>query len=398
MTVAFDRPAAPLASVVVVTYGGWTLTREALEALVAHTPEPFEVVIVDNDSPDDTAERIRAEVSGATLVFNDRNVGFGQAANQGARLSRGRFLVFLNSDAMVRPGWLRALTDAIDSDPRAGAAVPRYLDADGTVQEAGGLLFRDGSTLMWGHGATLDDPAYRFPRYVDYGSAACLVVRRSLFRAAGGFDAAYRPMYVEDVDLALALRARGFRTVYEPRAEVVHARFGSSGGAEERARRLVERNTPILRERWREVLARRPPFDLESPARLLGARDADAAPRVAVLGGAAAAAIAEKLASRFRSGRVTFAMVSDGASEAALELLLDAGVEVVPDVADAEAWLASRPFHYDAIVIDPRSGTVDPQRAHQPTAVVLRPGPDASADQLAGQFAAAGILVPAAPG
>lgn len=350
MTLAFERPTRPLASVVVVTYGGWRWTRDALEALVRHTDEPFELVVVDNASPDDTADLLRDEVSGAIVVFNDRNLGFGQGANQGARLARGRFLVFLNSDAIVRPGWLRALTDAIDRDPRAGAAVPRYLNVDGTVQEAGGLLFSDGSTLMWGHGAAADDPAFRFRRHVDYGSAACLVVLRSAFRAVGGFDAAYRPMYVEDVDLALALRARGLRSVYEPRAEVEHVRFGSSDLAEERARRFVERNTPILRERWRDVLAMRPPPDVASPVTLHAARDADATPRIFVAASPGAVELVGSLAERYRGGRVTW-LIPARLDDEERSRLLARGVEVVETPPDVTAWLEGRLYHYDAAVV-----------------------------------------------
>lgn len=351
MRVVLSGSASPVASVVIVTYGGWRWTAEALAALRDHTSAPYEVILVDNASPDETPERLRSEVEGATIVFNEANLGFGLAANQGAALARGRHLVFLNSDAMVRSGWLEALAGAVDADARVAAAIPRYMNVDGSVQEAGGLLWRDGSTLMWGHGADPEDPAFRFPRAVDYGSAACLLVRRWAFEAVGGFDAAFRPMYCEDVDLMLALRARGMRTVYEPRAEVVHVRFGSSGQEETTARRLVDANTPILRRRWRQVLADRPqPFDGEAAARLTASRDADAVPRILVIGRRADAALLEALARRYPGGRVTFLGSTATASEA--ELLLSRGVEVAPERSGAHAWLRDRLFQASVVVVD----------------------------------------------
>ncbi|HEX2025801.1 MAG TPA: glycosyltransferase, partial [Actinomycetota bacterium] len=153
------RPDEPLVSVVLVTYGGWDITRQALADLIANTGSSFETVIVDNPTEEDVAGRLRAETEGAEVVFNDTNVGFGPAANRGVERARGDHVVFLNTDALVRPGWLEPLVEAVASDLRAGAAVPRFVEEDGTVQEAGGLLFRDGSTHMYGSGADPTDPA-----------------------------------------------------------------------------------------------------------------------------------------------------------------------------------------------------------------------------------------------
>ena len=378
MRVILPVTPSPLASVVIVTYGGWRWTAEALLALRDHTSPPYEVIVIDNASPDETPERLRADVEGATIVFNEANLGFGLAANQGAALARGRHLVFLNSDAMVRPGWLEALAGAADTDARVGAAIPRYLNVDGSVQEAGGLLWRDGSTLMWGHDADPGDPAFRFPRAVDYGSAACLLVRRSAFEAVGGFDPAFRPMYCEDVDLMLALRARGLRTVYQPRAEVVHVRFGSSGLEESTARRLVNANTPILRRRWRQVLADRPPpFDGEAAARLTASRDADAVPRILVAGRRPDPDLLEALVNRYPDGRITYL----GPPGTETEALLTLGVEVAGHVPDVDAWLRDRLFQIFAVVVDGSDVLAElaaPLAETQPQAPVVETRGDAS--------------------
>lgn len=374
--IELPRDDSPMVSVVMVLYGEWPRVREALEAVREHTDLPSEVVLVDNPADGGMRERLGDEVRGATVVLNDRNVGFGPAANQGADRARGRHLVFLNGDAVVRPGWLGPLIGSVESDPLVSAAVPKFLNGDGTLQEAGGLLFGDGSTRMYGHGQDPNDPRYRFRRYVDYGSGACLALRRSTFLEMGGFDPVYLPAYCEDVDLQLGLRRRGLRTVYEPRAEVMHARFGSAG-RETEARRWVERNTGILRERWSEFLAARPmpPGDVVEHHRFVAARDADASDRILVLADRVPGRLLAELAARNRTGRVTFlASGLDPVPPETLEKLLDLGVEVEGPLREQVPWWRDRLFHYTAVVVVGRPPGWLTRRLHetQPQASLVR--------------------------
>src|SRR3982074_49186 len=269
----------PRVSVVMVTCGGKQWVEPAVEALVANTEAPFELIVVDNASSDGVQDVLRS-IQGAKLVFHDRNVGFGPGANQGVLHAVGRYVCILNSDAFVEPGWLPPMIEVFETDPRAGAVVPRLLHLDGVLQEAGGVVGSDGSTRALGDGDDPEELQYRFRRYVDYGSAACLVMPRSAFLQIGGFDPAYPLGYCEDVDHCFALRERGLRTVYEPRSRVRHVRWGSSSRLE--AERRVFANQPILLARWRERLAGRPsfadpPFE---PHDVLQARDADAYHRI----------------------------------------------------------------------------------------------------------------------
>ncbi len=137
-----------------------------------------------------------------------------------------------------------------------GAAFPCLLHPDGSLQDAGVLLAKDGTVLVYGDG---DDPqrlCYRFRRFVDTGTAACLLIRRATFNALGGFDERYAPAYYEDVDLCMRLAQRGLRVVYEPRALVTHERYGSSTTAQ--AAELSERNRATFVERWGSELVGRP--------------------------------------------------------------------------------------------------------------------------------------------
>ena len=351
MTILRLPPAAdPVLSVVMVTYGGWDWPLRSLAVLEEHTLVPFEVICVDNASWDGTGELLEDLVDGVKLVRNRKNLGFAGAANQAAELARGRYLCFLNPDCLVTPGWFRPLRDAL-SRRGIAAAIPRFLDPDGTLQEAGSVVDSQGWTEQLGRGASPDDPAYLFPRVVDFGSGACLVIRRRAFLEAAGFDPVYFPAYCEDVDLAFRLAESGLRTVYEPRSSVIHA--GSVSTDSITRDRLIERNRRILMKRWGQRLADRPPLTEleENPGRLLALRDALAPDRVLILPEAdperakLAAGAAAAMASGWPDSRVTLM----GKANGTLEELLAAGVEV-EDPQDVGSWLDSRRFHYSVVL------------------------------------------------
>ena len=358
---AIPRAEHPLVSVVMITYGGKQWITPSLRALVAATTCPYELIIVDNASPDDTPELLRT-VRGATLILNDSNQGFGPACNQGALQAAGTFVCLLNSDAMVEPGWVEPLVEVLERDPGAGAAVPRLLHLDGSLQEAAGVVGVDGTTRALGDGDDPEKLQYRFRRYVDYGSAACMLVRRSAFLRVGGFDPAYPMGYCEDVDLCFALRELGLQTVYEPRSRVRHVRWGSSSRAE--ADRRVFANQPILLARWGQRLAGRPSFREVPPPlrRLLQARDAAALDRLLVVSDSAwgypsvsprLTAVASEIQRGLPDARVTLAAgaaATGQGDEQVVERLLNAGIEVAVE-SDWAAWLEARRFHYSAVLV-----------------------------------------------
>lgn len=356
--IAFPTVDRPLLSVIMVTYGGWDWPRRALEALLEFTDPVYEVVVVDNASPDETPARLPEEVHGARLIFNQRNLGFGPAANQAAMETTGRHLCFLNPDALVQPGWLPPLVETLEGFPGAGAVVPRFLAPDGRVDEAGSLIDRDARTLAYGRGEDASDPRFRFRRVIDYGSAACLIMPAWAFRRAGGFDPMFRPAYCEDVDLLLSLRALGLATVYDPRSTVIHAGAGSTDDVVRGA--LIERNRPILLERWREELADRPSLvgAEEHPHRAVAIRDISAPDRLLIAteegGGQELESLAGWLVDSRTDIRVTLMRLAREPGRAPTELgerLLDRGVEAVAPV-DPGAWLGERRLHYTAAILD----------------------------------------------
>lgn len=379
--IRFPEVARPDVTVVMLTYNRWDLTKEALRLLAEVTQPRYEVVIVDNASTDGTLAELD-RVEGARILRNPTNLGFGPANNQGAAMARGRYLLLLNSDAWVRPGWLEPLIEVADADPGVAAVAPKLLYPDGRLQEAGSIIWRDGRVRQYGDGDRSNRPEYNFRRTVDYASAACLLVRRSTFRSVGGFDPRFAPVYYEDVDLCLALAARPGRVVYQPRSVVEHVRGASSTGGVQSAR--VERNRRVLRARWQSVLDRRPPESWRvEPSGIVGGRDALTCERILVLTGprpgAAGAPEQTRLdglitaaARRWPDARWTVASL-DGAPVTRPDDLSDAGIEAVTAASSWEDWLTGRRYHYGVIVVaDPRwtDGQLgDVLNATQPQAV-----------------------------
>ena len=223
-------PRAPSASILIPVLDRLDLLIPCLRSLAALDDTPsHEVVVIANGTPESALATLAGQES-LVVVISSLNLGFGGGCNWGARFARGRYLVFLNDDTVVEPDWLRALVEVAEDDPRIGAVGSRLLDPDGTLQEAGSIIWSDATTHPVGRGLPPGTPAYDSVRDVDYCSACGLLVRREAWEAAGGFDEAYFPAYREDVDLCLSLRARGYRTVYAPGARVVHHRGGSLEG------------------------------------------------------------------------------------------------------------------------------------------------------------------------
>ncbi|MGH9059558.1 MAG: glycosyltransferase family 2 protein, partial [Acidimicrobiales bacterium] len=364
MRLGLPRVDEPLVSVVMLAYGARDWVEAALRALVANTPPVYEAVILDNASPDGTGDWLAANVEGATLVRNPVNVGFGPGANQAVLSARGRHVCLLNSDALVEPGWLEPLVADLEGIPGCGAVIPRFLNLDWTLQEAGAVVGADGQTMAMGYGDDPDRPWHRFPRFVDYGSGACLLSRRSTFLAAGGFDPCYGLGYYEDVDLCFRLRRDGMRIAYEPRSVVRHVRGASS--ATTSVLRLREGNAELFRRRWGQALRHRPPLtELQSrPERVVAARDVEAPDRVLVMGARLprsmddrAARLVVEMATVAGEARITLVGLDDEGPAEEVSALLDAGIEVIWGINDWDDWMSRCRWHYPvAVVTDPLAG------------------------------------------
>ena len=191
-------------------HGKWDYTRRCLEAVAATAGGiQFEVLVVDDASPDETLDRL-ADVHGVRVLRLQKNVGFVGACNAGIEEARGEFVVLLNNDTRVSPLWLIPLVETI-SEPDVGLVGSRLVYPDGRLQEAGGIVFSDGSGWNYGKFKDPEDPAFMARRDVDYCSGACIIVRKSTLTEVGNLDTRYAPAYYEDTDLAFAVRELGLQ-------------------------------------------------------------------------------------------------------------------------------------------------------------------------------------------
>jgi len=225
----FQDTRNPDVSIVIPVYNKWVYTAACLRSLAeTRCNATFEVIMVDDQSSDETATRM-AEVSGVVYLRNEKNQGFIGSCNRGAEVARGHYIVMLNNDTQVLDGWLDALIETFRRYPDTGIAGASLVYPDGTLQEAGGLIFGDGSGWNYGKGDNPARPEYQYTREVDYCSGACIMLKTSLFRDLHGFDTHYTPAYYEDTDLAFRVREQGLKVRIQPDAVVVHHEGITSG-------------------------------------------------------------------------------------------------------------------------------------------------------------------------
>ncbi len=251
----FPIHTAPKVSIVIPAYNEFASTYACLASILECSGDvAYEVLISDDGSSDET-RRAERMAPGVRLLRSDENRGFIDACNRGAAAATGEVLVFLNNDTLVTEDWLANLLAPFESD-EVGLVGARLVYPDGRLQEAGGLIFSDGSGWNFGRGDDAAMPQYSHRYEPDYCSGACLAIPRDLFREIGGFDTHFSPMYYEDVDLAFSVRAAGRRVVYEPRCTIIHAEGTTSGtDTGSGAKRFQAINQHKFVEKWSNELA-----------------------------------------------------------------------------------------------------------------------------------------------
>jgi GT2 family glycosyltransferase len=238
-----------LLSVLIPVHGQAQLTAACLKALRDAGGGPMEVIVVDNGSTDGTRALLQANPWVRSLRV-ERNLGFARATNLAAQRARGEFLVLLNNDTEVRPGWDAPIRDEL-ACPATGAVGLRLLYPDGSIQHAGLAFGPDGLPWHVYRGFPAEAPEVMRRRSMNAVTGACMALRRDTWQKLGALDENFINCY-EDVDLCLRLRQAGLEVVYRPDGCVVHHEGRTEGRGDH-----VTHSWLVLQEKW----AGRLPFD-----------------------------------------------------------------------------------------------------------------------------------------
>lgn len=231
-------------TVVIVNWNRANLLRACLQSLRGQAGEPFETIVVDNGSTDESRETARE--FGAQLICNQTNLGFCAANNQGIAAASGEFVALLNNDAEAEPGWLAALYRACSRSPEVGMAASKVLvwEDPTRIDKAGHLIFPDGQNRGRGAGA-LDRGQFDREEEVLWPDGCAAMYRKSMLDRIGGFDEDFFA-YGDDAELGLRARIAGWKCVYAPDAVVRHHRGSTMGKGSVDRLALIERNRVLL--------------------------------------------------------------------------------------------------------------------------------------------------------
>lgn len=243
-----DSPSASV-SIIIPLYNNLSYTRETFRSIEKYTGERFnwEVIAVDNNSQDGTKFEA-PNTNRMRIIRNDSNLGFSRASNQGALLSDAEYLVFLNNDTSVYPGWLDPLIDELIENEETGISGSRLVYPDGSIQHAGVVVNRTKDPAHIYYGTVGDNPVILQRREFPMLTGACMAVRREEFVKLGMFSDDYVNGY-EDCDLCMRYHEAGYTCVYRPDSIVCHFESKSEG-----RHALENKNQELFRKTYADRL------------------------------------------------------------------------------------------------------------------------------------------------
>ncbi len=245
----------PKVSIIIPVYNEFHYTYCCLKSILKNSgDDSYEVIIADDCSTDLTKE-IKKIVENISVVTTKENVRFLLNCNNAAKHAKGKYILFLNNDTQVQDNWLSPLIELIESDDKIGMVGSKLIYPDGMLQEAGGILWKDGSAWNYGNRKNPSDPEYNYVKEADYISGAAIMIRRKLWNKIGGFDKDFAPAYYEDTDLAFEVRKHGYKVMYQPLSMVVHFEGVSNGTDIENGQKQYQQvNCQKFYDKWKNVL------------------------------------------------------------------------------------------------------------------------------------------------
>ncbi len=262
----FSFEGEPDISVMMVLYNQFELVLGAITSLRANTQCKIELILVDSGSSDEITS-IESYLHGARIIRPGENIGFLRGCNLALTHVRAPYVLYLNTDVLLCPGAVDNAIRRLDAMPGAAAVGGKVVRSHGLLQEAGNLVFSDGSTIGRLRDRSPLSPEANYLRDVDYVSGAFMLLRTQLVQDVGGFDMRYAPAYYEETDLCVRLAQRGWQIVYDPAIAVRHHEFGSAQSTD-RATQQMAKNQVVFREAHADWLKTRPDSSFRRSAEL----------------------------------------------------------------------------------------------------------------------------------
>lgn len=233
-------------SIIIPIYKNLHFTKKCLESIFKNTKGDFEVIAIDDNSQDGTAEFLTSQKN-ITAIINKKNQGFAKNCNLGAKKAKGDILIFLNYDTEVHKGWLEAIDKVVKSNENLGAVGVKLLFPDGTIQHAGVVISPDKVPRHIYYQQRADLPEANVEREFQVVTAACIVIPKNLFEKVNGFDEEYKNG-LEDVDLCLKIGKLGKKIIYTPKSVITHFESVAPGRFAHN-----KHNADLYMSRWKDA-------------------------------------------------------------------------------------------------------------------------------------------------
>ncbi len=254
--IVLPNVANPKVSVIIPIYNQVSYTHNCVCAIYDNNDfKDYEIIIADDNSTENT-DILRQSFENIVIIRNETNFGFLRNCNNAATNAKGEYLVFLNNDTQVQKDWLAELLFVFENYKDVGLVGSKLIYPNGQLQEAGGIVWQDGSAWNYGNRQHPQKPEFNYVKEVDYISGASIMIPNVLWKELGGFDERFLPAYCEDTDICFQLRDRGYKVIYQPFSVAVHFEGITHGkNVNKGIKQYQVVNQQKLIEKWAKELA-----------------------------------------------------------------------------------------------------------------------------------------------